>query len=318
MGRRVGLSILIAVSVVGVLRAESRDNGNATKVAPAKSVQQLSGTGDFAVASRWHIIEDKQLAVGVDVAMTESDLVQLFEGLAGTEDDADEPTIEILKGLAGRTLVGMRFKPNDAGPFERFCGSGEIADHACVIEIRRTTVTLVKDNAQPTVKFEFDATVITSGRYGDRFGPNTWRNDWQYKMTGAIVRLTDDRCAWQSLSLSYSVDGKFYTPGASDKAETWTSRGEARLLAPADAASDRDAKRLGRVNELIDQLGSASYWDREAAQTELQPLAREFRSTIQARVADHTDAEVRMRLHRILKQLDAEKATLPPGWFVAW
>lgn len=290
-----------------------------TSAVTDKNIHTLRGTGKLAAASRWHTLDEEQMPVAVVIDMSNADMPQLFDALAAaTENGKDDATDALLKDMARRILTGMRVKPGDDDKFTRFSGSGEVRDYACVVKTEQSKIAAVEDAAQPAVQFEFQAIVITSGRLGNRYGPNTWRNDWTFAVSGSITRLDGGRYAWRSLEVDYSVAGKFYTPGATDTAAPWTGQGEARWHGPDGAGAEHDAARLARVRELIEQLGDDSYWQREAAQTELKRLAREFRAVLEAHAVDHADAEVRMRLRQIIKHLQGQQLAMPQGWFAMW
>lgn len=306
----------------------------------------FAGEAVFTTESRWHsfakleaeiVAQPPTLPVSTELLgdLADAEHAADADGDGGAEDDpasTPDEAVVAARREAERALTpwvedwldGLAFRPADAATFAKFAGGGQRSNLTRESKITRLEAARVEGAPRPTVRLKVEASVSDGGKLGNRFGPNTWSNQWKLSFEVTIVRGDDGSDRVESLELSFAIDGGFFTPGA-NIAEAWTARGTGRLNDGGDAEADgagqddaTDAARARQVEALVRQLGDDRFARREAAEAELRGMGEPIRPLLESHLEATDDPEIRLRLEHLLNPVEQGWPDGPRTWYRIW
>jgi hypothetical protein len=147
-------------------------------------------------------------------------------------------------------------------------------------------------------RVDFFATlrVLDEGKMADRYGPNSWRDEWTHKLSGWVRFERDGRVASFELRDEFEVTGAYYNPGTTGD-DPNARRGSLRIAGSIPKSLTADEEQ--RVRRMVALLGDDVYAVRQKATNDLAAWAEmdeRVADVIRALEPTQADPEVRNRL----------------------
>lgn len=211
----------------------------------------------------------------------------------------DEQLVPLARALheVGWTTVPAQDKPR----YDKWRGAMVSKQHCTVSGA--LTLKLVKAGEEYRLEFSGTLKAVDSGHLGNRFGPNSWHDQWTHEITG-MLRLTEKGVPTAfELRDQFQVDGGYFT---NPTAITDPSKRAGEFKATLVPLKPLPDKEVAIVKELINQLGAAKFADREQATKALEEMGASIIGVLREYGLTHRDVEVQRRVRALIDRLPDE------------
>lgn len=261
----------------------------------------LPVTGKYRVEcrSQWHKI-DLHCKVNGRMGLRADIVSQLEPGKPVTVGQTWKLPTTFAVHFAERLHVAQTYSPSDPDQWAKWRGSGQknaVDKHSGSVTATLKDITQTDEGTMAIISVQGNLRTDTTGSLSSRYGPNAWTFNWNHGINGELhLNLATQQVVKFRFGAKSSQTGKYFTPGRGiDEPFKGT------MSLNLDQLSPPSAKVAARVSALVAKLGDNDFSTREQATLDLQKLGISIAPLLQKHAAKTEDAEVRVRLERVLR-----------------
>ncbi|MCH7726452.1 MAG: hypothetical protein IH991_08250 [Planctomycetes bacterium] len=261
---------------------------------------RISGRQNIVCDSRWHKLR-LPCKIRGNVVLTDAEIRHFLpqnKTVVGSKWTVDEKFSRV---LAERIFRALKITPADEAAYAKWTGSGPTENPVLAtgeISLRLQTVRPNESGDVATIAILGTLRIVESGKMASRYGPNSWKSNWQLKLDGElIIDLSSKELRSMELTARGTITGA-YSNNNSQLVEPFTAEVDLRAATPKSLSSQQ----VVHARAMIQLLGDRRFAERERGTDELQKLGPDVVPLLLVAHRKTKDPEVRLRLQLLLDQ----------------
>lgn len=299
-----GLVLGLTPGTNPTLAADAPDSGKSKAITlkvnqTSDLILPVAGKYRVECQSRWHKIDlhcKVKGRMGLRAAIVSQIMPDKPVAVGQTWKLPDAFATHFAEGLH----VAQTYTPSDPDQWAKWRGSGQqnaVDKHSGNLKATLKAITQTEDGAMATITVEGNLRTESTGSLSSRYGPNAWTFNWAHGINGEFhLNLATQQVVKFRFGAKSSQTGKYFTLG-----QGINEPFKGTMSLNLDQLRPPSAKVAARVSALVAKLGDNDFSIRERATLDLQKLGISIAPLLQKHAAETDDAEVRVRLQRVLR-----------------